>query len=302
MAGFSDMKNMSKNSVEKLSREMDKITKTTESFKDDRFWVAERGKDGNGFAVLRFLPAPEGEDVPWVRLFNHGFQGKGGGWFIENCPTTLGKKCPVCEANSELWNSGVESDKEVARQRKRKLSYISNILVVSDPNNRENEGKVFLYRYGKKIFDKISDCMEPKFPGDEPVNPFDFWSGKNFKLKIQTVAGYANYDKSEFDGKSAVCGGDDSKLEVMWKSLNKLSELVSPDKFKAYEELVEKFETTLTASAKSGARRAEETVVTKESFSDKFKKPAAPAAPAKASSDDDSEDTLSYFRKLAEED
>jgi len=301
MAGFSDMKNMSKNSVEKLSREMDKITKTTESFKDDRFWVAERGKDGNGFAVLRFLPAPEGEDVPWVRLFNHGFQGKGGGWFIENCPTTLGKKCPVCEANSELWNSGVESDKEVARQRKRKLSYISNILVVSDPNNRENEGKVFLYRYGKKIFDKISDCMEPKFPGDEPVNPFDFWSGKNFKLKIQTVAGYANYDKSEFDGKSAVCGGDDSKLEVMWKSLNKLSELVSPDKFKAYEELVEKFETTLTASAKSGARRAEETVVTKESFSDKFKKPAA-TAPAKATSDDDSEDTLSYFRKLAEED
>lgn len=302
MAGFSDMKNMSKNSVEKLSREMDKITKTTESFKDDRFWVAERGKDGNGFAVLRFLPAPEGEDVPWVRLFNHGFQGKGGGWFIENCPTTLGKKCPVCEANSELWNSGVESDKEVARQRKRKLSYISNILVVSDPNNRENEGKVFLYRYGKKIFDKISDCMEPKFPGDEPVNPFDFWAGKNFKLKIQTVAGYANYDKSEFDAKSAVCGGDDSKLEAMWKSLNKLSELVSPDKFKAYEELVEKFETTLTASAKSGARRAEETVVTKESFSDKFKKPAAPAAPAKASSDDDSEDTLSYFRKLAEED
>lgn len=299
MAGFSDMKNMSKNSVEKLSREMDKITKTTESFKDDRFWVAERGKDGNGFAVLRFLPAPEGEDVPWVRLFNHGFQGKGGGWFIENCPTTLGKKCPVCEANSELWNSGVESDKEVARQRKRKLSYISNILVVSDPNNRENEGKVFLYRYGKKIFDKISDCMEPKFPGDEPVNPFDFWAGKNFKLKIQTVAGYANYDKSEFDAKSAVCGGDDSKLEAMWKSLNKLSELVSPDKFKAYEELVEKFETTLTASAKSGARRAEETVVTKESFSDKFKKPAAPA---KASSDDDSEDTLSYFRKLAEED
>jgi hypothetical protein len=179
---FKDLKKKSKD-ISKLTQELDKLNKGgAESYKDDRFWKPELDQASNGFAVIRFLPVVDGEDVPWARVFSHGFQGKGG-WLIENCPTTLGKKCPICEGNNELWNSGVESDKEIARQRKRKLSYISNIMVISDPANRENEGQVFLFRYGKKIFDKISDSMQPKFPGEEPVNPFDFWKGQNFKMK-----------------------------------------------------------------------------------------------------------------------
>ena len=301
MAGFSDMKKMSNNSVSSLSKELEKINET-KSYKDERMWAAERGKDGNGFAILRFLPASEGEDVPWVRLFNHGFQGKGG-WFIENCPTTLGLKCPVCEANSELWNSGVESDKEIARQRKRKLSYISNIMVISDPANRENEGKVFLFRYGKKIFDKISDSMQPKFPGEEPVNPFDFWKGQNFKMKIQTVAGYANYDKSEFDSTSSLLDGKDDLLEKVWKSQYKLQELVGKDKFKAHEELKDRFHTVISSDSKTSSKRAEDAEPVRETLSEKVRKKESSAKKAEPVAEaEDADDTLSYFRKLAEED
>jgi hypothetical protein len=301
MAGFSDLKKMSKNSVSALAKELEKTTES-KSYKDDRFWSTERGKDGNGFAIIRFLPACAGEEVPWVRVFNHGFQGKGG-WFIENCPTTLGKKCPVCEANNELWNSGIESDKDIARNRKRKLSYISNIMVVSDPANRDNEGKVFLFRYGKKIFDKISDCMQPKFPGEEPINPFDFWNGCNFKMKIQTVGGFANYDKSEFDTKSPLLEGKDEWLEKLWKSQYALQEFVGSDKFKSYEELKERYETVLTTEIKS-AKKAEDEEPISESLSEKFRKKDAPAAkkPVQEEETGDEDDTLSYFRKLAEED
>jgi hypothetical protein len=304
MAGFADMKKMSKNSVGNLQKELEK-TSESKSYKDDRFWTTERGKDGNGFAIVRFLPSCEGEDVPWVRLFNHGFQGKGG-WYIENCPTTLGLKCPVCEANNELWNSGIESDKEIARARKRKLSYISNIMVISDPANRENEGKVFLFRYGKKIFDKISDCMQPKFPGEQPTNPFDFWNGRNFKMKIQTVGGFANYDKSEFDTQSALLDGKDELLEKVWKSQYPLSELVGKDKFKAYEELKERFDTVINTEAKP-SKKAEDEEPIRESLSEKFRKNEAKVAAAKkpvpTNDDEDGEgDTLDYFRKLAEED
>ena len=301
MAGFSDLKKMSKNSVSALAKELEKTTET-KSYKDDRFWSPERGKDGNGYAVIRFLPACEGEDVPWARVFSHGFQGKGG-WFIENCPTTVGKKCPVCEANNELWNSGIESDKEIARNRKRKLSYISNIMVISDPANRDNETKVFLFRYGKKIFDKITDSMQPKFPGEEPINPFDFWNGRNFKMKIQTVGGFANYDKSEFDVKSALLEGKDEWLEKVWKSQYALAEFTGNDKFKSYEELKERLETVLTTEIKS-SKKAEDEEPIRESLSEKFRKKETAAAKKPVVEEDDGgeEDTLSYFRKLAEED
>jgi hypothetical protein len=209
----------------------------------------------------------------------------------------------VCEANNELWNSGIESDKDIARNRKRKLSYISNIMVVSDPANRDNEGKVFLFRYGKKIFDKISDCMQPKFPGEEPINPFDFWNGCNFKMKIQTVGGFANYDKSEFDTKSPLLEGKDEWLEKLWKSQYALQEFVGSDKFKSYEELKERYETVLTTEIKS-AKKAEDEEPIRESLSEKFRKKDAPAAkkPAQEEETADEDDTLSYFRKLAEED
>ena len=183
--------------VSALSDKMEKMN-DKKSYKDDRYWRPELDKSSNGYAVIRFLPAPGDEELPFARLYTHGFQGKGG-WFIENCPTTIGGKCPLCEVNNDLWNSGLESDKDIARQRKRRLSYISNILVVSDPSNPQNEGKVFLYKYGKKIFDKIQESMKPEFADETPVDPFDFWKGANFKLKVRKVAGYINYDKSEFE-------------------------------------------------------------------------------------------------------
>jgi len=303
MSKFEAMKKMSKSSTEKLAKELDKMS-GGEYQKDERFWKAEQGKDGNGYAVIRFLPAPEGEDVPWVRVFSHGFQGKGG-WFIENCPTTIGKKCPLCEANNDLWNSGIESDKDIARARKRKLNYISNILVVDDPTNPANNGKVFLFKYGKKIFDKITEKMQPEFKDEEAVNPFCFWSGCNFKLKIRQVEGYANYDRSEFDAPSAVLGGDDSKLEGLWKKQHSLQAFINPDQFKSYDELKERLFAVLAAP--KATTKAEDTDIN-ETLEEKFKKsPSKPTPPpskkpSKPSEEaEDENEALAYFRKLAED-
>ena len=229
---FKDLKSGSRSNFEKLTGELNKLNSKSESYKDDRLWKPETDKAGNGYAVIRFLPAPQNEELPWVRVFNHGFKGPGG-WYIENSLTTLGgQKDPVSEMNSQLWNSGIDSDKEIARQRKRRLSYFANIVVVSDPKNPDNEGKVFLYKFGKKIFDKIMDKMQPEFEDDEAVNPFDLWTGANFRLKIRKVAGFVNYDKSEFETSSALLDGDDEKLEELWKSQYSLQEFLSPSNFK----------------------------------------------------------------------
>jgi hypothetical protein len=237
MVDFSKLKSMSgKKSLEALTAELSKVNGTSESKgSDERFWTASVDKAGNGYAVIRFLPSPPDEDVPFVRVFDHGFQGPGG-WYIENSLTTIGKQDPVSEYNSKLWNSGIEANKEIARKQKRRLHFVSNIYVVNDPANPTNEGKVFLYKYGKKIFDKLNDAMNPQFPGDEPVNPFDLWAGANFKLKIRNVEGYRNYDKSEFDKIGALLN-DDEELEGIWKSEHSLKSVVAPDKFKSYAQL-----------------------------------------------------------------
>jgi hypothetical protein len=307
--GFSDLKKKSKTMTEQLSKEMEKLNSKGSYEKDERFWSLERDKAGNGYAVIRFLPAIEGEEIPWVRLFSHGFKGKGG-WMIENCPTTIGKKCPICEGNNELWNSGIESDKAIARDRKRKLSYISNILVVKDPAHPENEGKVFLFKYGAKIFEKINDKMNPKFDDEKPINPFDFWQGCNFKLKA-TVGdgGYVNYEKSSFENPSALHDGEDSELEALWKKEHSLQSFVAHDQFKSYDELKDRLHTVLFTEAPE--KKADEEPV-RESLSQKFAKSnkateeaIKPVAkkPATAKVDDDGEeDALAYFRKLAEED
>jgi len=301
--GFSDLKKKSQN-LEKLTEELNKITKGGESYKDERFWRPELDKSSNGYAVIRFLPPVDGEDVPWARLFNHGFQGKGG-WLIENCPTTLGLPCPICEANSELWNSGIESDKEIARDRKRKLSYISNVLVISDPANPQNEGKVFLYKYGKKIFDKINEAMNPEFEDEEPLNPFDFWTGANFKLKIRKVAGYVNYDRSEFDSPEALFGGDDAVLEKLWKQQYPLREFVAPSNFKSYDELKKRFDVVLQGSGSTipkTAAAADEDEADRI-VSDRFGDPTSSgdSASPQVTVDDDAGDALSYFQRLANE-
>jgi len=308
---FSNLKKQSNlgSLTAKLVQQVEKMNKTSGSG-DDRLWKPEVDKAGNGYAVIRFLPAPDGEELPWAKLYTHAFQGTGG-WFIENSLTTLGQKDPVSEYNSQLWNSGIESDKEIARKQKRKLSYYANIYVVKDSANPHNEGQVFLYKFGKKIFDKITAAMQPEFEDEDPINPFDFWAGANFKLKIKKVAGYWNYDSSEFDRQSALLD-DDEAMEAIWKKEYSLAELVAPDQFKSYDELKKRLDYVL-GNAPSRSRVNEDLEDESEgrgSFTPDFKSSTPPApsgggfndpdiTPSNTSEDED--DALSYFAKLAEE-
>jgi hypothetical protein len=273
------------------------------SYVDDRVWQPEVDKAGNGYAVIRFLdsPAVDGEDgLPFVQVWSHAFQGPGG-WYIENSLTTLGKNDPVSEYNTQLWNSGVEANKEIARKQKRKLTYVANILVVSDAKHPENEGKVFLFKFGKKIFDKINEKLNPQFEDEKPVNPFDFWKGANFKLKIRNVEGYRNYDKSEFDVQSALNDGDDAAIEKVWKSAYSLKEFVSADNFKSYDELKAKLNRVLGAG---GAAAAVAPKIEDDELPWNEPKAAAPKAPAKKATAEDisvEDDDMSFFEQLAGE-
>jgi len=299
---FSDLKKNTRGNFDRLTTELDKLSKKSESYKDDRFWKPELDKASNGYAVIRFLPAPQDENLPWVRVFNHGFKGPGG-WLIDNCPTTIGKKCPVCESNSALWNSGVESDKDIARNRKRRLSYIANILIVSDPKNPENEGTVFLYKFGKKIFDKIMETVKPEFEDETPINPFDLWTGANFRLKVRKIAGFINYDKSEFETSSAILDGDDAKLESLWKTQYALKEFSDESNFKSYDEL----KTRLTDVLGGNVRYTETAEKTSEEDFNKTKTPFDSPPNSSKENNDISDtavedgDALSYFEKLANE-
>ena len=305
--GFSDLKKQSSlgSLTAKLVKEVEKSNKGGGGT-DDRLWKPEMDKSGNGYAVIRFLPAPEGEDLPWVKLFSHAFQGPGG-WYIENSLTTIGGKDPIGELNRELWNSGSDANKEIVRKQKRKLSFYANIYVVQDKANPQNEGKVFLYKFGKKIFDKIQEAMQPEFEDETPINPFDFWQGANFKLKLKKVAGYWNYDSSEFDRPGPLLDDDDA-LEALWKQQYSLTALVASDQFKSYEQLETRLKMVL--GQKRPAPRIEEEEDTERG--NDFKpdwaadRPSAKAdfnapdiTPTKTSDDED--DALSYFQRLAEE-
>lgn len=286
------------NSIDKLRGAVEALAKPKYAKDDERFWQPELDKAGNGFAIIRLLDAPavDGEDaLPWVQLFTHGFQGPGG-WYIENCPTTLQGKCPACEHNNKLWNSGIEANKKVASAQKRKLVYISNVLVVSDPKHPENEGKVFLWRYGKKIFDKIQEKLTPQFEGETALNVYDFWKGANLKLKIVKVAGFNNYDKSEFDVPSPVLE-DDKKIEALWKSEYSLRTFVAEDQFKSYDDLSDRLNRTLGAGGAAGARAPR---ITDDSapWDEPKSAPARSRPTAEAVSVDDEMD---YFSKLADE-
>jgi hypothetical protein len=319
---FDSLKKQSKlgSLTEKLVKEVEKMN-TTNSSADDRYWKPEMDKSGTGSAIIRFLPAPEGDDLPWVKMYSHGFQGPGG-WYIENSLTTLGQKDPVTEYNRGLWNTGNPKDQDTVRKQKRKLSYYSNIYVVKDPLHPENEGKVFLFKYGKKIFDKILNAMQPEFDDEEPINPFDFWTGANFRLKIRKVEGYWNYDKSEFDS-SSVLMDDDNALEALWKKEYSLSAIIAPDQFKTYEELQKRLDYVLgngkVAPKASYADQEEEyeSYVPKKSREDSVmeeleesykRSKTASSLPDNlkaelnnlSSSEEEEDDALSYFSKLAE--
>ena len=292
------------NSLDKLlgAVQSENTPQEKKSYVDDRIWKPVMDKTGNGFAIIRFLPAPKGEELPWAKLWNHAFQGPTGQWYIENSLTTIGQNDPVSEHNSALWNSGVESDKEIARKQKRKLQYYSNIYVVKDGANPENEGKVFLYRYGKKIFDKIMETMQPAFEDESPVNPFDFWQGANFKLKLRKVDGYWNYDKSEFEAPSAIFD-DDDQLEELWGKEHSLTAFTDASNFKSYDELKKRLDVVLSGVTTVGNVTE---MTTGESFDDSpetvsvVDTPEEPA-PTISVTEEDDDDTMSYFEKLAEE-
>ena len=286
---------MKKSNFQDLLSKAENLNKSeTKSGPDERLWKPEVDKAGNGYAVIRFLPAPDGEDLPWAQVWSHAFQGPGG-WYIENSLTTLGKKDPVSDLNRELWNAGAEGSpqRDQARKQKRKLNYYSNIYVVKDSANPANEGRVFLYRYGKKIFDKIMESMQPAFEDESPVNPFDFWKGADFKLKITRVAGFWNYDKSEFAEASTLGGFNDKELEALWKEEHSLAAFTADDQFKSYEDLKFRLESTLKGNYTKP--------VDAETFGEEVESTPAPVASAPASVNEET-DTLSYFAQLAKDD
>lgn len=297
---FEALKQNRKSNFDKLTSELNKLNSTVpqDNTNDDRYWKPDVDKAGNGYAIIRFLPAPAGEDMPFVRIWDHGFQGPGG-WYIEKSLTTFQKPDPVSEMNTKLWNSGIESNKEIVRKQKRRLSYFSNILVVNDPTRPENNGKVFLFKYGKKIFDKLNEAMHPQFADEKAVNPFDFWDGANFKLKIRQVEGYRNYDKSEFEAPSPV-SQDDDEIKAVWQKQHSLQELLDPKHFKSYEELKMRLEKALGVAGDSAQRMAP-SIDEDEAFPTPYKAAPAPSIAKQESapwSDDDDED-LSFFKKLA---
>ena len=304
---FADLKSKSMD-VSKLvsaANEMTGGSTEKKSYGDDRFWKPTVDEGGNGYAVIRFLPAGEGQDLPWVRYWDHFFKGPSGQWYIEKSLTTIGQNDPVSELNSRLWNSGVEDDKEIARKQKRRLHYVSNILVVNDPSNPANNGKVFLYDFGKKIFDKIMDKMQPEFPGEEPVNPFDFWNGADFQLKIRNVAGYRNYDKSEFKAPSALYEADEVKLESTYNQMFDIAEFTDPASFKSYDELKGRLQ-VVSGEAVGGnavASTANVSQSAEENVGRSAPEPEIVSAQAPAvGTEEDEDDTLSYFAKMAQED
>ena len=287
---------LKKSSFQDLLAKADTLNKSeAKSGPDERLWKPEVDKAGNGYAVIRFLPAPDGEDLPWAQVWTHAFQGPGG-WYIENSLTTLGKKDPVSDLNRELWNSGGEgsAERNQARNQKRKLNYYSNIYVVKDSANPENEGKVFLYRYGKKIFDKIMESMKPAFEDETPINPFDFWKGADFKLKITKVAGFWNYDKSEFDASSTLGDFSDKELEGIWKQQHSLAAYTADDQFKSYDELKERLERTLKGNYSANVEEEQY-----EELQAPTPEPVVSRDTTPSSNGED--DTLSYFAKLAQE-
>ena len=300
---FADLKKQSKlgSLTQKLVKEVEKMNNTSGS-SDERLWKLECDKSGNGYAVIRFLPAPEGEDLPFVKLYSHAFQGSGG-WYIENSLTTLGQKDPVSEYNSMLWNNGTDAGKDQARKQKRKLTYVANIYVVKDPANPENDGKVMLYKFGKKIFDKITAAMQPEFEDEEAIDPFDFWQGANFKLKAKNVAGYRNYDSSEFSAQSALLDDDDA-MEAIWKKQYSLQDFTAPDQFKSYDDLKKRLNSVLGINGTPNLQD-EESRMEEEEFRAQNREDSDPMPQSMrdelnsiSSSNIDDDEALSFFKSL----
>ena len=293
--------------VQRLADELEKTSGAKKSYIDERFWKPTTDKGGNGFATIRFLPTlSEDDPVAWRRMFSHGFQGPGG-WYLENCPTTLGDTCPLCQENTKLWDTGDNSKRNIARDRKRVLKYISYIYVVDDPSVPDNDGKVFLYKYGKKIYEKLNNLMIPEFPDEIPRNPFDIDDGCNFKLKIRKVDGYINYDKSEF-AEPSILSTDDDFLDTILDQVKSLDEFTSKDNFKSYDDLKSRLTKVLGVEDRVEIEPTPtyETVDdTPAMVSESVSEPADAPKPTKSKEsrgESTSESDISYFEKLANTD
>ena len=301
---FSQLKSNKKDIFSKLQKQLEQTTKV--GTVDERFWKPTVDKAGNGFAVIRFLPAADGEDMPFVKLYSHAFQGPGG-WYIENSLTTLGANDPLGEYNRELWNSGDEEMKNQVRKQKRKLQYYANVYVVKDSGNPDAEGKVFLFRFGKKIYDKVMDAVNgDELEGRDGFNPFDFWQGADFKLRVKKVAGYPNYDSSEFVDPATLEGyEDDAQLESIWKRQFQLQPLVAPDQFKTYEALKTRLNMVLNlkddaeVSTPTPTPSVERVVSAKPVF--KTETPVVEETTTTTNDGAEGDDSvMDYFRKLSE--
>ena len=265
---------------------------------DDNFFKLTADKAGNASAVIRFLPKHADDELPWVTYYSHGFQGDNGRWLIDNCPSSLNQPCPVCEATRKLYQ-GTDDDKKIGAKRKRRQHYVSNIMVISDPKNPDNNGKVMPFKYGKKIFEKMMGAVQPTFEDEAPVNIFDLWEGAAFKLRMRKVEGYPNYDQSAFEAPSEIADSDDAIVAIMNK-VTPLNVVLAPAKFKSYDELSKKL---VSVDAEGGTGSAAEKVVEqmRAEPAKKEKKVNAPAAveapePGGASEE---EDLTDYFASLA---
>lgn len=301
---FKDLKkSRSKRSLSDMAAAAEQATGGKKSYGDDRYWNVTRDKEGNGRAVIRFLPACNPDNLPWIQYFDHGFQGPTGMWYIENSRTTIGEDDPVGELNSKLWNSGDEG-KEQARAQKRRLHYVANVLVLEDPANPANEGKVFLYKFGKKIFEKIKSAMQPEFDDEDPMDPFDFWEGADFKLRVRKVDGWVNYDRSEFGDQGELYDGDEARLEQVYESMHDLEDLIAPDKFKSYDELKRKLNKVLCIEEDAGPAAAprQEREAPAPRQTDEVYDSSDDSTPESSDDDDDGGSALDYFKKLADDD
>lgn len=304
MSSFSALKKRKNNLADLKSKIEKQAGSSNKSYNDDRYWVLERDQADNGYAVIRFLDVgqkdldhyeDDAEVTPWVHYYEHGFKHTNGRWFSAVCPTSLGNgtPCPVCEANQELWGTGTKENQDTVRKRKRKENYVSNILVIKDPKNPANEGKVFLYRYGPKIFEMITDVMTPEFEDEEGFNPFDFWEGANFTLKAREQGGYINYDKSSF-GSQEPLFDTDKEMESVWKSCYALHEIMDQDKkIEPYDKIKDRFEKVVGVAP--AATQPAENVPFEESETPKASSPDVDV-------DDDEDEDLDYFRQKLDED
>jgi len=309
---YSDYLENRKSAFSNITESIKKETKKNRN-NDDDIWKPSMGKDGTGYAVIRFLPGKDVNKTPWVRVYDHGFQGPQGKWYIEKSLTSVGEQDPVSEYNSMLWNTGIESNKDIARKQKRRTNYYSNVLIIKDPANPGNEGQVKTYRFGQKIFDKLMGAMQPEFADETPINPFDLFEGANFRVKLKMVAGYWNYDASDFENPSAL-SEEPSKLESVFEAQADVHILIDPSSFGTFDELKGKLDMVLGIDSKPQAQvpaqqapsstqstfspPTAETSSSESEFSSVFKQPAESETVAGATETDELED---YFKNLAQD-